>query len=465
MNLENHSIVNKPQTIAYALPVLNVMFLLGPLSVLQGIYTKYFGLSLQVIAAVMLLSKLFDAITDPIIGYYADRFYDRTGTRKPLVAVGGVLFIISSWYLYVPMEPVTTRYFIFWFLSFFVAFTLFEIPHAAWGNEISSTAHEKNTVYGWRALSINFGSLLFFAMPLLPIFDSNAFTPTTLQYSVLLAGLLMVPALLICLITVPNGLSPTKSVDCSSAKISRENTFSSLREIFTNGPLIWFLSAFLTFGLALGMWFSLIFLFIDVYLDLGEKFAIILVIGYGSGTLSLWCWTKIANRWSKKFAWGLAILLIIIGMLIVSFASPNIGNWKILVAGTMLIYIGNASITIVVPSLLADVVDFGAWKFGKNLAASYFSLYYLTMKINFALGSALGLGIAAWYGFDATAKYQTTEAIFGLSLAIAWLPAPLMLVSLGCITFIPLTCRRQNIIKKRFARRNQLEQCVNPVES
>ena len=91
------------QGVAYGLPLLPLYFLFGPITILQGIYVKYFGLPLTAVATVLLIARLFDAVTDPIIGYCADRYYTRHGSRKPLIVVGGLLFIISSWFLYVPV--------------------------------------------------------------------------------------------------------------------------------------------------------------------------------------------------------------------------------------------------------------------------------------------------------------------------------------------------------------------------
>ena len=69
--------------IAFVMPQVGVVLLLGPvLAVLGGIYAKYYGLSLTNIAAVILAAKLFDAITDPLIGYCSDRWRLKTGSRK-----------------------------------------------------------------------------------------------------------------------------------------------------------------------------------------------------------------------------------------------------------------------------------------------------------------------------------------------------------------------------------------------
>ncbi len=112
----------------------------APIPILQGIYAKYYGFSLTTLATIILLARFFDAITDPLIGYYSDRYARRTGTRKPFILAGGLLLILSAYFLYVPIggdigesSNVSVAYFTFWFMALYLAMTLFEIPHSALG--------------------------------------------------------------------------------------------------------------------------------------------------------------------------------------------------------------------------------------------------------------------------------------------------------------------------------------------
>ena len=133
------------RTLNYALPTVVVAFLIGPVAIIQGIYAKYFGLSLTTIASVLLIARLFDAVTDPLIGYFSDHYYARTGSRKKIICTGAVLFIISAYFLYVPhgigssapYDPISTACFLTWFLIFYLGWTMFEIPHLAWGSELA----------------------------------------------------------------------------------------------------------------------------------------------------------------------------------------------------------------------------------------------------------------------------------------------------------------------------------------
>ena len=87
--------LNIRQQTIYALPVVGAFFLLGPVSLLQGIYTTYFGVTVTAMASALLIARLFDAVTDPLVGYLSDKHYAHTGSRKIFIIGGGVLLLIS----------------------------------------------------------------------------------------------------------------------------------------------------------------------------------------------------------------------------------------------------------------------------------------------------------------------------------------------------------------------------------
>ena len=149
------------QKIFYALPRISSVSLFAPIHVVQGIYAKHYGLSLTTIAGILLFARLFDAITDPVIGYLSDKSRIKTGTRKPTMILGAAVLVSSAYFLYSPPENVSALYFAFWFVVFYLGFTLFNIPHLAWGGEISHGTHEKTQTYTLRTAVGYSGTVLF----------------------------------------------------------------------------------------------------------------------------------------------------------------------------------------------------------------------------------------------------------------------------------------------------------------
>ena len=92
--------LSKTQYLSYVAPTMMVSFLWSLSPLLQGIYAKYYGVALTTIAMVLLIARVFDAVTDPLIGYWSDRYRAKFGTRKPFIIAGGILLIVSGYFLY-----------------------------------------------------------------------------------------------------------------------------------------------------------------------------------------------------------------------------------------------------------------------------------------------------------------------------------------------------------------------------
>lgn len=448
--------VGTAKMIAYASPVVATSFLAGgAIMVLQGIYAKHYGLALTSIATVLLISQLFDAITDPVVGYLSDLHYGRNGSRKPFVVCGGLLFILSSIFLYAPIVDVTFTYFLVCFLAYFLAVTLFDIPHSAWGSEISRDSKVRTHLFAYRAVAMNFGFLLFFALPQLPMFETTEFTPETMKWVVIIAGVLLLPTLYICMKFVPDGyqIQASKTVTINSGKNLPQTNKSVVKAVMSNKPFLLFMGAFFFAMTGAGMYFSMVFIYVDAYLGFGDKFSLLSLIGLVVGTLAVGFWYQVAVRLDKKITWALGVLCILAGTLAMGLVSSAENSFWLLVPAMVLIYFGIASVNVISPSLLSDLIDYCTWKDGGDYAASYFSVYGMVIKATWAIGAAMALGLAGWYGFDPAATVHTSQAVFGLHLGIVWLPALIMAFSLVFITLVPINAHRHAIICKALDRR------------
>ena len=428
---------------AYAAPAIGAYFLVTPIAVLQGVYAKYFGLSLTTIAIVILIARVFDAVTDPLIGYWSDRQKRRGGSRKVLIAIGGAGFVVCGYFLYAPPENVSAAYFLILFLAFFLMATLIEIPHLAWGGELASDLKSRSRIYTARHIAVYLGTLLFFAVPLLPVFDTTEVTPETLRWSAIGMGALMLPMLWFALTVVPDGSVGT-----------HHNEKPQWRAVFANRPLLMFLAVYFFAGLGLGMWYGLLFIFVDSFLGLGAHVSAVYITAVTVALAATAGWHVVAVTWGKKRAWCAGMTLSALAAGASAFLAPGEGALAPLYAIVIVSQIGMASL-IVGPSLLADIADYGRLKFRVNNTASYFSAYALVTKGNAAIGAALGLAIAGVAGFDPASETQTDAGVFGLRLAIGLVPALITFAAAALIIFLPMTRRRHDIIRRRLDARDR----------
>ena len=443
--------------LAYALPVITTTWLMAPISVIQGIYAKYYGLPLTTIATLLLLTRLFDAFLDPLIGYYADRYYKTTKTFKPFMVLGGLLFVISGYFLYVPPLEASAIYLMTCLFGFYFSWTLFEIPHLAWPSELALVSEDKTKIYGARNMASYAGLLLFYATPLLPFFEGDEITPETLKVSVLIAGTLMILFLVISMKTkfitpeLKNNAPQRnwKKSDHSTIK-KRCVVFSFSPSLVNNRPLLIFIAAYLFISLSTGIWYSLIFLYVDAYLCLGDQFAKMFLLAFSIGVAATPAWLKLAFWLGKKTTWTVAALLLISSFIYTGSLLPGNTNFTELVMLKSIQTLGFTCMGIMAPAMLAEIIDFSNWKYRTNKRASFFALYSFMYKTTVAIGTALGLGIAGWYGFDATKTVHSEQSTFALTFAIAWLPSLLGSLSLIFILVSPINERRHAIISRRL---------------
>lgn len=450
-------------SLSYSAPLVTMVWLGAPIPILQGIYAKYYGFSLTTLASIILLARLFDAITDPLIGCYSDRYARRSGTRKPFVLAGGLLLILSGYFLYIPIgddvvgnpPKVSVAYFTFWFMAVYLAITLFEVPHNAWASELALTSTDKAKIFSFRSVAGSLGMVFFYLIPLLPFFDTQDITPETLEVSVISAGVLMLPLFYLCIKNTPNRPS-FSCIDVTCQRGTGRNTLKkdSLEYLFQslvgNKPLIIFFSSFLMYGFGVGMWSSLVFLYVDSYLDLGEYFAQAFLLSFVVGIIATPAWCKLAIIFGKKTVLSVAMILLIVSFLYATLLVPGVSGFRELLVLQVINILGIGCIITFTPAMLSEIIDYSTLKYRTENTATYYALFMFLGKFNLAIGGALGLAIAGWYGLDATTTAQTSEGVVGLLIGIAWLPIVFIITALLLIIQIPINTRRHQIIRRRL---------------
>lgn len=444
--------LNAWQSISYALPVIPAMMLLAPLSIIQGIYAKHYGIALSTLAAIILFSRMLDAISDPIIGFVSDRYYSKHGNRKPFIAIGSILLLLSGYFLYIPPENVNSVYFAIWFVLFYIAYTVFEIPHITWPCDISTISEDKAKLYSFRIFTGYCGLLLFYSIPLFPSFDSTEITPETLKVTFIVSLCLTVPFLIQAMRFVPSKIDDKRHTKVSS--FSNPTHFLSLwTEMVTNRPFLIFIATFFIGGIAVGMWLGLIYIYVDAYLDKGQLFAQLFLMAFIIGILAVPLWFKIVVRYGKKITWILSILLLVISFIFTGLLEPADTSFADLLALKVIQTFGFVGSGVVVPAMLSDIIDYSQLKYLSEKSATYFSVKVFFEKSGSALGVALGLMIAGFYEFDASVVEHSGHSIFGLKLAISVIPTLMGIVTIGFAALSPIDERRRCIIKRKLDQR------------
>lgn len=138
-----------PLLFVFGLVNLPLSMLMSPTAaVLPNFYLDYSAVTLAGLATATLVARVFDGLTDPLIGYLSDR----SGRRRPWMIAGAVLVVPGAWFLYNPSHDAGVAHLIAWYLVVTLGWTLVEIPHTAMAAELSRDYHQRSRIALWRQL-------------------------------------------------------------------------------------------------------------------------------------------------------------------------------------------------------------------------------------------------------------------------------------------------------------------------
>lgn len=428
--------------LAYAAPAAGLYFFYIPMfSILPEVYAKDYALPLGTIALIVLSIRLFDGVADAAVGYFSDRHRSRGGSRKTWTLLGCVGSAVACYFLFNPATPVTPGYYLGWSLVYFFSLTTADIPHLAWGGELSMGYEDRSRVFGIRTLMVRLGISVFYALPLLPGYRIHEYTPEVLHDAVIIGAGLSALGIVYMLVGAPGG--------AWSATPAGGRARPFLHSIVYNKPLLIHFLAFGLVELSYGMWFGLLTFFLDGYLHLGSQIPILFLAGFLCAAGSAPLWIRLISATSKPIAWSVAVAFFVGQLLLVNFMSPGGPLWLVLVT----ILVANvclAGTDTAVLAILGDVIDYGKLRFRRSGGGIYFALNALMLKVGLGVGSGLAIGIAGAYGFDPSRAVHSEQSIMALKFAFIALPSLFALVGIAVILRAPLTRKRCAIIRRRL---------------
>jgi len=430
--------------VAYASPAyVTGVLLFSTASIIPTFYAKHAGLSLALIGSILAAGRLFDAVTDPVIGYLSDITTTRLGARKPWIIAGFLLAMVAMYYLYVPKTTASGVYFAVWLFVFYLAFTMVNIPHVAWGTEISREYDERSRISTYVGMASQLGSLTFALIPLIPIFATQGYNAETLKFIAIFYIVLMPVVTLVATVWGPQG---------KPVALKRPSMRSMFRSVRNNRPFWFYLLPIIIGGLGGGVFFATIFLYTDTYLKLGSYFPHVLVIDALGTFVAMPFWLKVMYRFGKHRTMTIGWFIGALSMMAMAFLQPGKASLVpfLVLAGVRAM--GIAAGYAIPMALMGDVIDYDILKTGVNRSANYFAITALIGKINSALGSGLGFIIIGAFGYSVKGP-NSDIANHGLIFTALILPALGMIVGGVMLWFFPLDRRRQSIIRRRIEAR------------
>ena len=183
------------------------------------LYSTEMGLSLAVIGGVIFFAAIFDAISDPLMGFFSDRTKTRWGKRRPWMVVGVPIYAVAIWMLLNPSVGVTVVYLAMFFILMRASTTIFGLPYAAWGIELSAEYHTRTLIQSVREKYVMVGLMAASLIVLLSeeLWNDRSAGFVLSNFSIVVLTLLPITAFLVVW-KVPEPVEAARKVDPSTQK-------------------------------------------------------------------------------------------------------------------------------------------------------------------------------------------------------------------------------------------------------
>lgn len=429
----------------YALPHLTHAVVTLPMALfIPAFYADELGLPLAGVGAMIALSRIFDVVTDPVIGILSDRLNTRWGRRKPWLAAGTPLIMLSTWMLFVPDGKVSLTYLLIWTGLLFLGFTLFDLPYKAWGAELSIDYSERSRVAAWREGFGAAGQVLFLVLLMGMGMMGHHESDKQMMVIALLVVLSLPPLVTITLSKVPE--RPPEKLT-GNVLIG----WKALISLLHNRPFLRTLIALVLFGSGLMIQATLHKLVLTHVVGKPELFAPMIFAETVATLAALPLWIKLSDRIGKHRAVTCAALWV--GFW--SLAFPWIGSGDIEFYVILIILRGSSfgAIFFLSNSIAADVVDHDILVSGKQRTGLYFSVWGMAIKLAVALGVMMGTGLPALFGFIPTAPTHSAESIQALMIIYGWLPSLIMALGFPFLWNFPIDHERHKELRLQIDER------------
>ena len=463
-NLSPSIKVPMTQKIAFGVGMLANQMFPAAISIFIVVLVQDLGFPGWMWGVVSLAPRIFDSLTDPIMGFISDNTKSKWGRRRQYVFLGaitmGVSFVIM-WQLYRDSSiDYNFAYFLFWSIVFYLGLTIFSVPYVAMGYEMSADFHERTSIM---AIAQWIGQWAWVIAPWFWVimYDTAWFetADVAVRELAIWVGLAcaicaMVPAIFIkSKSTLEENYSPMtmKNIGGSLIKI-----WDSFGEAFTSAPFRKLCFAtFLIFN-AFNTVAAFTFFIIVYYLFNGDAGAAgIWPTLFGSvGAL---CTTflvipivaKMSKAFGKKNAFLISQSISVLGYVMLWFLFVPGKPYLFLIALPFFSF-GIGGLFTIMMSMTADVIDLDELTSGQRREGVFGAIYWWMVKFGFAIAGGLSGAIFSFIGFDTALEVQPESAIIGLRLFFSGLPILGTVIAMLIMRNYDISEERANEIKEQL---------------
>lgn len=428
---------------------------------LMFFYTDIFGISAAVVGTMFLVTRIWDAAFDPVVGVIADRTKSKWGKFRPFILWGAIPFGIAGILTFTTPNFGHTGKIIYAYLTYSVmmmVYSLVNVPYASLLGVMSADGKERTTLSSFRMVFAFGGSILALALvnPLVKLFGGGVPGQESQAWQL---AIVVFAVIAVVLFFFTFAWTKERVKPITSGKVSLKN---DIRDLLGNRPW-WIL---LGSGIAALIFNSIrdgaAIYYFKYYVQNQDLVSLYLVLGQAFNIVGIIFVTPLANRFGKKRTYLYA--MVIASVFSVAFYWLNADNIVLIMVVQCLISICAGSIFPLLWSMYADIADYSEYKTGRRATGLIFSSSSMSQKFGWTLGGALTGWLLAIYGFEANVV-QTEEVQLGIRMMLSIFPAIGTILSVFFIYIYPLSEKKMEEISGLLAAKREEDSSLKTIES
>ncbi len=395
------------------------------------------GISPKWIAFVMLVARIWDAITDPLMGHISDRTKSRLGKRRIYLVIASPFVLISLYLLFFPYAFPAAGLRVVAVLLSYLIFTTVQtsvmIPYYSLSSEISSDYQERAAYNSYRLGFSIFSSILCVAVPgiVVGLFDDGA-----VGYQVM--GLSF--GLLFALSVLFTGLFAKEEI--STPIVEAKLSVREMVKPLSLKPFRQYLGMFLVLQMSMAIMSGLFFFYVEYYVTKTQTAAgesgivgmIAAALMFAMQIVALPVYLRMIARRGKTFAYRFGSVMWIVTALFIMLIPADVNPLVVYLLGAVMGF-GISGPGLVPHTMYGDVVDAGQLKFKDRLDGQMSGFTNFINKIAQALGLAIVMFLIGLAGFqeqvpgEPAILSQPDGAMLMIRIIMAF--APLIFMGIG----------------------------------
>ena len=416
-------------------------------------------MNIAVLGYLLLAVRIFDAVTDPLIGLISDNTRTRFGRRRPYIGVGAVILAAAIYLLFNPPMASTqfeTIWFGVWIFCLFLFWTIVTVPYESLGPEITFNYDERTVLFGLRDGALILGTLVAASSPAAVAWLLGLASDADGERAKFFSISLMYAPLVIafcwwCVLSIREGAHPPPG--------KKWQVRQGIRALARNRPFLILLAAYTISAFGNNLPATLILYYVQYVLH-SQHADFFLILYFVTGVLFLPGWILVSRRLGKKWTWLASMAVNTGAFLGVFFLGP--GDTHIYGVLVFISGIGFGA-TVAIPSAIqADVIDYDELLSGYRQEGQYIGVWSVTKKLAAALGVGVALSLLGLVGYEPNVA-QSPQVVVTLRILYALVPCVCNALAFIVLLGYPISRSMHEEIRAAIAGRKQGKPVSDPL--